>query len=76
MQYQTMSQIKEKLDKYSSGYAIGNDVNTLNVFISAHLNEENKELFLNELDLILPLGLIFTHEYENGKLKVIFKEVQ
>lgn len=76
MQYQTMSQIKEKLDKYSSGYAIGNDVDTLNVFISAHLNEENKELFLNELDLILPLGLIFTHEYENGKLKVIFKEVQ
>lgn len=76
MQYQTISQIKEKLDKYSSGYAIGNDVDTLNVFISAHLNEENKELFLNELDLILPLGLIFTHEYENGKLKVIFKEVQ
>ena len=76
MQYQTMSQIKEKLDKYSSGYAIGNDVDTLNVFISAHLNEENKELFLNELDLILPLGLIFTHEYKNGKLKVIFKEVQ
>lgn len=76
MQYQTMLQIKEKLDKYSSGYAIGNDVDTLNVFISAHLNEENKELFLNELDLILPLGLIFTHKYENGKLKVIFKEVQ
>lgn len=76
MQYQIMLQIKEKLDKYSSGYAIGNDVDTLNVFISAHLNEENKELFLNELDLILPLSLIFTHEYENGKLKVIFKEVQ
>jgi len=76
MQYQTMLQIQEKLDKYSSGYAIGNDVDTLNVFISAHLNEENKELFLNELDLILPFGLIFTHEYENGKLKVIFKEVQ
>lgn len=76
MQHQTMLQIKEKLDKYSSGYAIGNDVDTLNVFISAHLNEENKELFLNELDLILPFGLIFTHEYENGKLKVIFKEVQ
>ena len=38
--------------------------------------EENKELFLNELDLILPLDLIFTHEYENDRLKVIFKEVQ
>ena len=37
---------------------------------------QNKELFLNELDLILPLGLIFSHEYENDKLKVIFKEVQ
>lgn len=73
MQYQTMLQIKEKLDKYSSGYAIGNDVDTLNVFISAHLNEENKELFLNELDLILPLGLIFTHDYENGRLKIIFR---
>ena len=75
MQYQTMLQIEEKLNKYSSVYEIKN-VEALNVFISAHLNEENKELFLNELDLILPLGLIFTHEYENGKLKVIFKEVQ
>ena len=75
MQYQTMLQIEEKLNKYSSEYEIEN-VEALNVFISAHLNEENKELFLNELDLILPLGLIFTHEYENGRLKIIFKEVQ
>lgn len=75
MQYQTMLQIEGKLNKYSSEYEIEN-VEALNVSISAHLNEENKELFLNELDLILPLGLIFTHEYENGKLKVIFKEVQ
>lgn len=71
-----MLQIEEKLNKYSSVYEIGNDVETLNIFISAHLSEENKELFLNELDLILPLGLIFTHEYENGRLKIIFKEVQ
>ena len=75
MQYQTMLQIEEKLNKYSSEYEIEN-VEALNVSISAHLCEENKELFLNELDLILPLGLIFTHEYENGKLKIIFKEVQ
>lgn len=75
MQYQTMLQIEEKLNKYSSEYEIKN-VEALNVFISAHLCEENKELFLNELDLILPLGLIFTHEYENGRLKIIFKEVQ
>ena len=75
MQYQTMLQIEGKLNKYSSEYEIKN-VEALNVFISAHLSEENKELFLNELDLILPLGLIFTHEYENGRLKVIFKEVQ
>lgn len=75
MQYQTMLQIEEKLNKYSSEYEIEN-IEALNVSISAHLNEENKELFLNELDLILPLGLIFTHEYENDRLKVIFKEVQ
>ena len=75
MQYQTMLQIEEKLNKYSSEYEIEN-VEALNVSISAHLNEENKELFLNEFDLILPLGLIFTHEYENGRLKIIFKEVQ
>lgn len=75
MQYQTMLQIEGKLNKYSSEYEIEN-VEALNVSISAHLSEENKELFLNELDLILPLGLIFTHEYENGRLKVIFKEVQ
>ena len=75
MQYQTMLQIEEKLNKYSSEYEIEN-IEALNVSISAHLNEENKELFLNELDLILPLGLIFSHEYENDKLKVIIKEVQ
>ena len=75
MQYQTMLQIEEKLNKYSSEYEIEN-IEALNVSISAHLHEENKELFLNELDLILPLGLIFSHEYENGRLKVIFKEVQ
>ena len=75
MQYQTMLQIEEKLNKYSSEYEIEN-IEALNVSISAHLNEENKELFLNELDLILPLDLIFSHEYENGRLKVIFKEVQ
>lgn len=75
MQYQTMLQIEEKLNKYSSEYEIEN-IEALNVSISAHLSEENKELFLNELDLTLPLGLVFTHEYENGRLKVIFKEVQ
>lgn len=75
MQYQTMLQIEEKLNKYSSEYEIEN-IEALNVSISVHLNEENKELFLNELDLILQLGLIFSHEYENGRLKVIFKEVQ
>lgn len=76
MQLNTIINIENTLRMYVDKYEIGNDFETLDVFISAHLNEENKELFLNRLDLILPLGLIFTHEYENGKLKVIFKEVQ
>ena len=40
------------------------------------MSEEKKELFLNALDENLPLGLVFSHEYKNGKLKVIFKEIE
>ena len=76
MQLNTMIGIENTLKMYVDKYEVGNDFETLNVFISAEMNEENKELFLNALDEDLPLGLIFTHEYKNGKLKVIFKEVQ
>lgn len=70
MNCKTIANIHEKLEKYSLGYLIGND------FILAFLSDENKEMFLNELDLILPCGLIFSHEYTNGILKVKLKEVQ
>ena len=40
------------------------------------INEEDKEKLLNDLDLVLPYGLTFSHTYKNSHLAVIFKEVQ
>ena len=75
MNYMTMIKIDEKIRKYSEAFMIGNEVKTLSVFLKAHIDEESKELFLNDLDSILPYGTIFSHEYENGVLNIIFKEV-
>ena len=76
MQYSMLMKIKDKLEKYTKKYRFGNNVGSLNFFITAHLEEEKKELLLNDLDKMLPLGLFFSHQYENGRLKIIFKEVQ
>ena len=77
MNFITMCEINKTIEKYTKKYIIGNNIDTLNVFIQANMNEESKELFLNDLDTILPLGLFFKHTYENNKLVVeFFEEVE
>lgn len=76
MNFITMCEINKTIEKYTQKYIIGNNIDTLNVFIQANMNEEAKELFLNDLDTILPLGLFFKHTYENNKLFVEFEEVE
>lgn len=76
MNFITMCEINKTIEKYTKKYIIGNNIDTLNVFIQANMNEEAKELFLNDLDTILPLGLFFKHTYENNKLVVEFEEVE
>ena len=76
MNFTTMCEINKTIEKYTKKYIIGNNIDTLNVFIQANMNEEAKELFLNDLDTILPLGLFFKHTYENNKLIVEFEEME
>lgn len=76
MNFVTMCKINKTIEKYTNKYIIGNNTDTLNVFIQANMNEESKELFLNDLDTILPLGLFFKHTYENNKLFIEFEEIE
>lgn len=66
--------IEKCVKKYTEAYNFGNS-SDLNVELIAHLNEEDKECLLHDIDLNLPYGLNFSHIYENGKLKVTFKEL-
>ena len=76
MNFITMCEINKTIEKYTKKYIIGNNIDTLNVFIQANMSEESKELFLNDLDTILPLGLFFKHTYEHNKLVVEFEEIE
>ena len=66
--------IEQHVKKYTEAYRFGNNPN-LDVELIANINEEDKECLLNDIDLNLPYGLNFSHTYENGKLKVTFKEL-
>ena len=66
--------IESHVEKYTEAYRFGNNPN-LDVELIANINEEDKECLLNDIDLNLPYGLNFSHVYENGKLKVTFKEL-
>lgn len=66
--------IEKYVKKYTEAYRFGNNPN-LDVELIANINEEDKECLLNDIDLNLPYGLNFSHTYENGKLKVTFKEL-
>ena len=74
MMFLTMCEIDNIIKNYTEAYMIGNGKD-LSVQLIANVSDEDKEKILNDLDLILPYGLIFNHKYENGKLEINFKEV-
>ena len=75
MNLELMYEIDEVLRRYTGGYAFFND-KELNLALMANVSDTEKELILNDLDKVLPLGIIFSHEYnnQNGELNIIFKE--
>ena len=75
MDFNTFCNIDSIVKKYTDGYMLGNRSPDLAVILTALVNDEEKEYILNDLDKELPYGLYFSHEYENGKLKIVFKEV-
>ena len=70
-----LEKIEAEIKKYTEAYVFVNALPDFRVCFRASINEEDKELLLNDLDLVLPYGLTFSHEYENGHLIVKFKEV-
>lgn len=70
-----LDEIDKTLRKYTDGFCVGNDAKTLNPMIVTHVNETEKELILNDLDKKIPFNLNFSHQYKNGELKIIFKEL-
>lgn len=77
MNLELMMDVDEVLRKYTGAYAFFND-KELNLALMANVSDTEKELILNDLDMLLPLGIIFNHEYnnENGKLNITFKEIR
>ena len=74
MDFTTFNKIKDIVDVYSREYIVGNRKEDLSVFVEIkNIDEEKKEFLLCELDKKMPLGVIFTHDYENGRLKIVFR---
>lgn len=69
------SMIDDIFRKYTGAFGVTNEFRTLNPTIIAHVSDSEKECILNDLDIKLPYGVNFSHSYENGRLKVIFKEL-
>lgn len=67
--------IEKLIKQYTEAYAIQNRAKDLAVGFMMHINEEDKELLLNDIDKYLPYGLTFSHTYENGKMDLTIKEV-
>ena len=68
--------IEKEIKKYTEAYIFQNRLPNFLICFRCHINEEDKEKLLNDLDLVLPYGLTFSHTYKNSHLEVIFKEVQ
>lgn len=67
--------IEKEIKKYTEAYALHNRAPDLAVGFICHINEEDKECLLSDVDKVLPYGMTFSHTYENGKLNLIIKEV-
>ena len=75
MIFSIFNNIKQIAETKLNDLNIKNDEN-LNICLSGECSEKDKEFLLYELDKNLPIGIFFHHEFENGKLKITFEEVQ
>lgn len=64
MDFETFVKIDEIVKHYTGAYAINGKS------LVCHVNDEEKEFLLNDLDLN---GIFFSHEYSEGRLEVTFK---
>ena len=69
-----LDNIEQCVRKYTEAYRFGNNFD-LDIVLIANLNEESKECLLNDIDMNLPYGINFSHEYKNGKLEVTFTSI-
>lgn len=65
--------IERLVKKYTEAYVFTNRAPDLAVQLTANISEEGKEHLLNDIDYELRDYVNFSHEYENGRLQIIFK---
>lgn len=65
--------IESLVKKYTEAYVFTNRAPDLAVQLIAKISEEDKEYLLNDIDYELRNYVNFSHEYENGRLQIIFK---
>ncbi|WP_296849521.1 hypothetical protein [uncultured Methanobrevibacter sp.] len=65
--------IERLVKKYTEAYVFTNRAPDLAVQLTARIGEEDKECLLNDIDYELRDYVSFSHEYENGRLQIIFK---
>ena len=68
-----LNTIEKLVKKYTEAYVFTNRAPDLAVQLTARINEEDKECLLNDIDYELKDYINFSHEYENGKLVIMFK---
>ena len=64
--------IDKIVKKYTEAYMLRNRSPDLAVVLTASVTNEEKECLLNDLDFSLRDYVNFSHQYENGKLEIIF----
>lgn len=71
-----INKIKSKVRKYSDVCVLQNRLPDFLLCLKTNVNEEDKELLLNDIDTILPYGITFSHSYEENHLEILFKVVE
>lgn len=72
--FKAIIDVKLCIMKYTNKCININDENN-NVKIIADVKEEEKEYILSKIDKILPMGIIFSHTFEDDELIVTLKQI-
>lgn len=75
MDFFTFCELDKIVKNHTESYVFVNNSN-LDIELIAYVSEESKEIMLSKIDSKLPLGMIFSHTYEDGKLVVDFKKIE